>query len=433
VVAISRFKEGNSQETQAVRGRKPPLIVSELTRIDRRNFLAIEPPEEMVSFDFGSGVVVGENGQILTLFHVVRGAARLVVRAAGRQAFDAEVIAADPRSDLAVIAPRATPGVEPPRLKPIAIGDSSRLRKGSFLIALGNPFNAARDGSPSASWGILSNLARRLDPDLTQPSGIRRPGLPYFPTLLQLDAKLNLGMSGGAVINLKGELVGITTSAASPAGFDSQAGYAIPMDRLGRRAVETLKMGKEIEYGLLGIQADASLSNRVYRVNRNSPAAFGLLTQDDEIIAVNDAPVTDFDSLILAINSYSAGEAVRLKIRRKDDVIERTIMLAKFPVDGEVIATNRPAAWRGLRVDYTTVTDYRSPGPQLFDERIAGVVVTEVEDGSPASSAGLRKGQLIQRVGDQPVRNPREFTRAVADLTGPVALETDLGPVTVGK
>jgi S1-C subfamily serine protease len=432
VVAISRFKGENSQETQAIRGRKPPPIVSEFTRIDRRNFLAVDP-EEMVSFDFGSGVVVGENGQILTLFHVVRGAARLVVRAAGRQTFDAEVIAADPRSDLAVIAPRAMHGVESPRLKPIAIGDSSRLRKGSFLIALGNPFNAARDGSPSASWGILSNLARRLDPDFTQASGSRRPGLPNYPTLLQLDAKLNLGMSGGAVINLKGELVGITTSASSPAGFDSQAGYAIPMDRLGRRAVETLKLGKEIEYGLLGIQADASLSNRVHSVNRNSPAAFGLLQADDEIIAVNDAPVSDFDSLILAINAYSAGESVRLKIRRKDVVIERTIVLAKYPVDGEVIATNRPAAWRGLRVDYTTVTDYRPPGPQFLDERLAGVVVTDAEDGSPASAAGLKRGQLIQRVGDQPVRNPREFARAVADLSGPVVLETDLGPVTIGK
>ena len=75
---------------------------------------------------------------------------------------------------------------------------------------------------------------------------------------MQLDAKLNLGMSGGAVINLKGELVGLTTMAASPAGFDAMAGYAIPMDKLGRRAVETLKEGKEIEYGLLGIKADAT-------------------------------------------------------------------------------------------------------------------------------------------------------------------------------
>src|SRR5205823_514219 len=155
-----------------------------------------------ISFDYGSGVVVGDGGQILTAFHVVRGAVQLRVRAAGRQSFDAEVIAADPRSDLAMIAPRAVRGVAPPKLKPLAIGDAARLRKGSFLIALGNPFNAARDGSPSASWGILSNLARRLEPELDGGNAIRRtPRLPNYPTLLQLDAKLNLGMSGGAVIN----------------------------------------------------------------------------------------------------------------------------------------------------------------------------------------------------------------------------------------
>src|SRR4029077_2784234 len=145
------------------------------------------------------------------------------VRAVHRQAFDAEVIAADPRSDLAVIAPVAVPGQDPPHLKPLAIGDAGRLRKGSFLIALGNPFNAARDGSPSASWGILSNLARRLDPDAAQLNGTRKSRLTNYPTLLQLDAKLNLGMSGGAVINLKGELVGITTMAASPGGFEAIA------------------------------------------------------------------------------------------------------------------------------------------------------------------------------------------------------------------
>ena len=115
-------------------------------------------PDDFISFDYGSGVVVGDQGQILTAFHVVRGADRLRVRAAGQPAFEAEVIAADPRSDLAVIAPRAIPGVDAPRLKPLAIGDASRLRKGAFLIALGNPFNAAqtaahrRAGASCRTW-----------------------------------------------------------------------------------------------------------------------------------------------------------------------------------------------------------------------------------------------------------------------------------------
>ena len=162
-------------------------------------------------------------------YHVVKGAKRLEVRAADHQAFEAEVIAADPRSDLAVIVPRELPGVAAPKLRPLPIGDASKLRKGSFLVALGNPFNAAH-GRPSASWGILANVARRLLPTSDE-SGNRSLQLRHYPTLLQLDAKLNLGMGGGAVVDLNGALVGVTTAAASVAGFNAQAGYAIPMDR----------------------------------------------------------------------------------------------------------------------------------------------------------------------------------------------------------
>src|SRR4051812_30773329 len=116
VVAIHRLKGENPQETLAVRGRKTVPIFPEPSRFDPRLPLPTET-EDFISFDYGSGVVVGESGQILTAFHVVRGAARLRVRAAGRQSFDAEVIAADPRSDLAVIAPRVRRGVDPLHLK----------------------------------------------------------------------------------------------------------------------------------------------------------------------------------------------------------------------------------------------------------------------------------------------------------------------------
>ena len=318
-----------------------------------------------ISFDNGSGVVIGDRGEILTLFHVVRGAAELTVRAAGRQSFGAEIIAADPRSDLAVIVPVPSDEAEPPKLKPIKIGDSGQLRKGAFLIALGNSFNAALDGTPSASWGILSNIARKLDfgQEDSGPPTKTPLGLAAFPTLLQLDTKLNLGMSGGAVINLKGELVGITTMASSPAGFDALAGYAVPMDRITRRAIATLKEGKEVEYGLLGIRADPKRTNFVGEVQPDSPAALGQLQIHDQIVAVNGIPVTDFESLILAVNAYPAGEAVRLRIDRDGESLERTIVLAKLRVDGvdgEVIATNRPKPWRGLRVEYGSTKDPRS-------------------------------------------------------------------------
>ncbi len=433
VVAISRTKTENSHETLAIRGRNrrpPPFPVPARGEFDRQ-FPQV-PESNIISYDYGSGVVIGDRGQILTAYHVVRGASRLKVRAVDRQEFDAEIIAADPRSDLAVIVPSENDGRERPKLKPIPIGNAGLLRKGAFLIALGNSFNAARDGKPSASWGILSNLSRRLEVETDEAGRPVKPSqLANYPTLLQLDSKLNLGMSGGAVINLKGELVGLTTMAASPAGFDSMAGYAMPMDKLGRRAVETLKEGQEIEYGLLGIRADINFSNRVNDVTPNSPAALGQLLTGDEILAVNGTPVTDFDTLILAINAYSANDTVRLKIRRGDEIIERSIVLAKYPVEGVVIATNRPKLWRGIRVDYSSVLRNPTFANNFLDVPQPGVVVTEVEEGSPAATAGIKKGQLIRRVGSHNVTTPRAFAEAAESVTGPVTLETDLGPVTL--
>lgn len=429
VVAIHRDRAPNVKETRAVRGWKPPVDEPPPAR---PRFRSSDPDDsDFISFDFGSGVVIGDHGEILTAFHVVRGAIDLVVHADRGQSFHAEIIAADPRSDLAVIVPVVENGAESPHLRPIAIGDSSRLRKGSFLIALGNPFNAARhDGSASASWGILSNVARRVDARLDR-SGREWPTiLQELPTLLQLDARLNLGMSGGAVINLKGELVGLTTTAASPAGFDAQAGYAIPMDRTSRRAIERLKRGEEVEYGLLGIQPDPTRSNRISHVNPNSPASRGDLQVDDEIIGVNGAPVTDFYSLIVAVNAYAPGEAVNVKIRRGHATIERTIVLAKFPIEDEKIITNRPKPWRGIRVDYTS-SRALSGGMLAELGMMPGVLVTEVLPGSPAEAAGIKKDMVINKVNDRPILDPREFARAVANRDDPVNLETNFGPRTV--
>jgi S1-C subfamily serine protease len=430
VVAIARDKaeRNESNETLAVRG-KPRQPGDQ-----RQNHAIFNMAREYVSTDYGSGVVIGDRGEILTAFHVVRGASFLMVRAAGHLQFEAEVLAADPRSDLAVIAPRAGVGAEPPKLKPIAMGDAGKLRKGAFLIALGNPFNAAWDGRPSASWGILSNVARRIEPHLDRSGDRRQDRLENYPTLLQLDSKLNLGMSGGAIVNMRGELVGLTTTSESPAGYEPQAGYAIPIDRIGRRVIETLRQGKEVEYGLLGIQGPRGEgTSRVQDVVPNSPAAEGKLQAGDEIVAVNDVPIANFEGLILAIHEYSPGESVRLKIVRDGKPLERTVVLAKFPVDGEIIATNRPDAWRGIRTDYMNALNYPSRDASMIGTVLRGVVVTSVDEGSPSAVAGLKKGQLIVRVDDQPVRTPDQFVAAVSGRKGPVSLLTDRGSVTVGS
>lgn len=434
VVAVAREKSDND-ETLAVRGRDrgPDLATDRRFNVVGGMVPNADPfNADALSFDYGSGVVIGARGEILTAYHVVRGARSLHVRAAGRQAFEAVIIAADPRSDLAVIVPRETGGTPPPKLTPLAIGDASKLRKGSFLVALGNPFNAARDGRASASWGILSNVARKIELPADD-QGRQERTLRNLPTLLQLDAKLNLGMSGGAVVNMKGELVGLTTAAANASGFDAQAGYAIPMDALGRKVVEALKQGKEYEYGLLGIFLDTETnSSRVKEARQGTPAALGGLLVGDEIVAVGETPVTDSESLVVAINAVPAGEPVKIKLKRHDQPLERTVRLAKLKLNGQVIATNRPDPWRGLRVDFTSTLGMTTFTTGLLEAMAReGVAVTEVETGSEAEKTGVKPGQVISRVDGQPVRNPREFAKAVAGRKGPVKLETDQGAVTV--
>jgi serine protease Do len=427
VVAIARDKDGKSEETSAVRGRNPAPVPAPEAPMPVGVFRGFEEPEapDYLSSDYGSGVAIGENGEILTTFHVVKGASRLLVRAQGVREFDAEVIAADPRSDLAVIAPRPAPGLGPIKLKPITMGDATRLRKGHFLLSLGNPFNAGRDGRASASWGILANISRRLD----LPSAMLEPykkQLRNYPTLLQLDAKLNLGMSGGAVINLKGELVGLTTNAANAGGFDAQAGYALPIDGLGRRAIDALKQGKEVEYGFLGVRLPRDNSNKIEAVEPGTPAGEGGLMLGDEITSIGGIPVVDSDTLVIAINGFSPGTPIKLKVVREGEVVEKTVVLSKLRVFGEVIATNRPIAWRGLRVDFVSTNPRTVNGFDLLKAMAqGGVVVAEVQPGSPADQAGVKPGQIIVGVEGEPVKNPADFARAVEALKGPVKLTTE--------
>ena len=442
VVAIAREKDGNSEETTAVQGRNLPAVgpVPVAARelpigIQFNNFEMISDVDtrEYLASDYGSGVVIGTKGEILTAFSVVRGANRLVVRGATTGYFDAEVIAADPRSDLAVIVPceagtmfRNNP--RPPKilgdlskLHPLPLGDATRLRKGNFLLALGNPFNSSRDGRASASWGILANIARELDSSVFEHEPNKKQ-LRHYPTLLQLDAKLNLGMSGGAVVNLRGDLVGITTDAANAGGFDAQAGYAIPFDTLAKRAINALRQGREVEYGFLGIGLPDG-TNKIGQVTPGTPAGDGGLVMGDTILSIGGIPVQDADTLVLAVNAFPPGSPIKLQTLHEGQEVERIVTLSKLPINGEVIATVRSANWRGLRVDFISTNQKNNQGRALLDAMArGGVVVTDVQPGSAADDAELKPGQVITAVDGQQIRTPAEFAKSVGDRVGPVSL-----------
>ncbi|MGH7127608.1 MAG: S1C family serine protease [Planctomycetaceae bacterium] len=222
--------------------------------------------------EFGAGIIIAPRGAeaerfILTNYHVVEGGpvvgraaesdgSELYVRLANRRGFHARILAADPRSDLAVLKiDYSALKLKPADLEPLPLARNYDFRKGRLVFALGNPYAIARDGSASVSWGLISNVSRHPAPPGTTLSGSDEgeETIHHFGTLLQVDTRLNLGTSGGALLNLKGELIGITTSLAALEGYEKSVGYAIPVDDATRRAIDELSQGYEVEYGFLGV------------------------------------------------------------------------------------------------------------------------------------------------------------------------------------
>jgi serine protease Do len=354
------------------------------------------------------------------------------VTAYHRTAYRAKVIASDPRSDLAVLAPEAPAlsGTGATEFLPIALGDADSLKKGQIVISLGNPYAIRRDGQPSAGWGVVANLARKAPPSPDEEDPVGKSTIHHFGTLIETDARLNLDTSGAPLVNLKGEMVGLATAIPSVVGFQESAGYAIPVDATFRRALEALKQGREVEYGFLGIQLGNLTSNdvarglpgtRVERVIPGLPAARHGLKSGDLVMAVNGVPVRDSDELVRQISKYPLQTAVKLAVRRGERKLDLEVPLTKFRMRGHRVVTAADPAWRGMRVDYATAVQdvYSSAASFPLGEALA---VTDVERGTPAWDAGLRPGMLVSHVERAAVHTPKEFRAAVAKKTGPVAL-----------
>ncbi len=421
VVAIARVEKTPPGETLNLEFRPDPFGGRSIPPFTLR---PTDP--DFIPNEYATGVVVDRQGLILTAYHVLGEDSDYYVTTHDRRVFLASVKGADPRSDLAVLAVQATD------LEPITLGDATRLKKGQFVVALGNPYAIARDGQASASWGIVANLARKAAPlpDETHPTG--KSTLHHFGTLIQTDAKLNLGTSGGPLLNLKGEMVGLTTSLAATAGYEQSAGYAIPVDETFRRVLKALKLGREVEYGFLGIApvnlrpevaASGIRGVLIERVVPGMPGERFGVQPGDVVTAVNGKPIFDADGLMLEVGRLPVESTVRLGVIRDQKRLELEVGLTKLNVRDKRIVTDPGPAWRGMQVDYPSAAlepfSRESLAGLSFDD---GVIVTDVEEGSRTWEAGLRPGMLVSHVGRREIHKPREFHQAVSGKTGPVQL-----------
>ncbi len=245
--------------------------------------------------------------------------------------------------------------------------------------------------------------------------------------MLQTDTRLNLGCSGGALLNLSGELIGLTTSLAAIHGGDTPGGFALPLDAGMRRILDVLKRGEEVDYGFLGVgfaeqRPAVGQGVTVTYVTPGSPAELeGRLQPRDVLLAVNGVPVRESDDLFLQLGTQLAGTRIQLKVLQAGTrtIQSVEVTLGKFYVTGNKIASSlgkRPFA-RGLRVDYTTLLVQQPPRLSRIP---AGVLVVSVQPGTAAAQANLKPGEVITHVNGRPVTTPATFYQALSNLPGPV-------------
>jgi Do/DeqQ family serine protease len=319
----------------------------------------------------GSGVIVdAENGYILTNHHVVSGAEKIQISLINETTLDAEVIGSDPATDIALLK------VEANDLTDIIIGESDAVEVGDFVIAIGNPFGLGN----TVTSGIVSALGR---------TGISESGYEDF---IQTDASINPGNSGGALVNMKGELVGINSAIISRSGGNVGIGFAVPSEIAQSIMSQILDFG-EVRRGLLGvsIQTIDKESAEILGVNTESGALISAiepgsaaekaaLKVDDIIIKVDDEKITTSRELANAIGLKGSGDTVIIEYMRGSDILKTEATL------GQQVASKQSGSdiHPGLN-GASLASSMDKPG----------IIVTEIEAGSPAAQRGLRKGDII--------------------------------------
>lgn len=376
-------------------------------------------PRESKQQSIGSGIIVTEDGYILTNNHVVDGADEdgiEVVFSDGKTKYKAKVAGKDPGTDVAVLK------IEASRLPAATLANSDKVEVGDVVLAIGNPFQVGQ----SVTMGIVSAVGRG--------TGILGQG--GYEDFIQTDAAINPGNSGGALVDTEGRLIGINQSIFSPSGGNNGVGFAIPIN-LARGALERLATDGKIVRGFLGVDPQEvtpelaqtfKLSDNsgalIGQVVADSPAAAAGLKEGDVILEVNGKKITDPRHLRLTISQLTPKSKVMLKVIRDGKEKTLPVTLGALPTDGRSGAPERDGDGKGdakvEQLDGVEVGDLDNQTRRQLDipARIKGALVTKVEPDSKAHEAGLQEGDIILEIDRQPVADAEQAVELTKKAKG---------------
>ena len=402
VTSKEKAQEGDDQSSDEIQRFFAPFGGSRQFRIVPRS------QRDRVEHGLGSGVIISPDGYIVTNNHVVDGATDIHVTMTNREVLAAKLIGTDPLTDLAVIKVNAS------NLPSVPWGDSANLHPGQTVLAFGNPYGFRF----TVTRGIISAL-NRPNPDA---SDRRKPG-----EFIQTDAAINPGNSGGALVNARGQLIGINTFLVSSSGSFSGMGFAIPA-QIVQPTVETLIRDGKVSHGLIGIgisdvtpdnakffQMSTATGALVTQVDPNSAGGKAGLKTGDVITKFNGQSVTDAGQLQMEVGQKRPGDTIQLELVRDGKTVNSSVTLEAMGAakgDATAVTEHGKGRWglslgelgQGERDQLQVPTD------------VHGAVVEDVQPGSPADNAGLQKVDVIIEVNRHSQQSADEVAKALSNV-----------------
>ncbi len=371
----------------------------------------------------GSGIIVQKSGDtyyVLTNNHVVDSASTITVKMLDGTTYKAKTVGTDSRKDLAVVSFTSRDD-----LSVADLGDSGELQVGDLVLAVGNPFGFEN----TVTMGIVSALGR---------SGPGGNAVASNTDYIQTDASINQGNSGGALVNIKGEVIGINTWIAAPTGGSIGLGFAIPINNAKKAINDFIAKGK-VEYGWLGVsvqdpkndtvpgvakdlKVDTTKGGLVVNVYKGSPADKAGMLPGDYVTRVDGKDIQDTNKLIQVVGDLLAGRTYDFDIVRYGEKLKVSVKLGVRPADNSD-ALSAKTLWPGILVVHVNDQvrqQFAASGDNSIPEGVDGVMVGSLysnsqQDLTPAAIAGLRIGDVITQVNGKDVRTVMDFYRALND------------------